>query len=55
MRPRPAPPVLPKCHTIEEVGRVLALLRSRSETWEGGRIFALASTIALAALRRDEA
>jgi integrase len=55
VRPRPAPPALPKCHTVEQVGRVLALLRSRSETWTGGRLHALAATIAYAALRRDEA
>ncbi len=55
LRPRPTKPASPRCHTIEEVGRVLEYLRSRSQTWKGARLHALASTVAYAALRRDEA
>jgi integrase len=54
VRPRPAPPSRPRVHAIEDVGRVLERLRSRAVTWEGRRLYALASVAAYTGLRRDE-
>jgi integrase len=45
----------PRHHPAADIARVLGHLRSRSATWEGGRLFALASTIAFTGLRRMEA
>ena len=55
VRPRPAKPAAPRCHSIEDVGRVLDHLRSQASTWEGGRLYALAAVVAYTGLRRDEA
>lgn len=55
IRPRPLRPEMPRCHSIDEIGRVLDLLRSRSGTWTGARLYALTATVAYTALRRDEA
>ncbi len=55
VRPRPVHSATPKCHSIEEVARVLEHLRSRSESWTGGRLHALTATVAYTGLRRDEA
>ena len=54
VRPRPTRPTLPKVHAIAQVGAVLELLRSRSETWAGARLHALAAVAAYTGLRRDE-
>jgi integrase len=55
VRPRPLKSSATKVHSITEVAAVLDLLRSRSETWKGGRVYALAATVAYTGLRRDEA
>ena len=55
VRPRPVLPRSPRCHSIEDVRRVLTLLESRSATWSGARLHALTATIAYTGLRRDEA
>lgn len=55
VRPRPAPATRPRVHPVEDVGKVLALLRSRAGSWEGHRLYALAATVAYTGLRRDEA
>lgn len=54
VRPRPSPIVPPRVHPIADVARVLELLQSRSATWSGARLFALAATAAYTGLRRDE-
>ena len=41
-------------HPTADVARVLELLKSRSESWTGGRLYAMAATAAYTALRRDE-
>jgi integrase len=55
LRLRPEPPSRRKYHTVAEVARVLAHLRESSAGWEGGRLYAAASTVAYTGLRRDEA
>lgn len=55
IRPRPSLRKRKTLHSIEDVGRVLELLRSRSADWRWHRAYALASTIAYTGLRRDEA
>jgi integrase len=55
LRPQPVRSKMPKCHSIEEVARVLEYLRQRSESWKGHRLYALAATVAYTGLRRDEA
>jgi integrase len=54
IRPRRTKPVYPKVHAIAQVGAVLELLRSRSETWTGARLHAVAAVAAYTGLRRDE-
>jgi integrase len=50
------PPEQPH-HSLDELRRFMDVLRSRSVTgdWYDGRLFALASTVAMCALRRNEA
>jgi integrase len=55
IRPRPSPAARPRAHSIEEIARLLEVLRARASSWEGGRLLALASLVAYTALRRDEA
>jgi integrase len=42
-------------HSRADLARVLAYLEASSSTWEGGRLYALAATLAYAGLRRNEA
>ncbi len=44
-----------KCHSIEEVARVLEYLRAGIGNWVSHRLYALAATVAYTGLRRDEA
>ena len=54
IRLRSSPPARRRVHLIEDVARVLGLLRSRAGTWEGHRLYALAAVAAYTGLRRDE-
>ncbi len=54
IRPRPERSQMPKCHSIEEVARVLEFLRSRAEIWKEHRLYAMAAVVAYTGLRRDE-
>jgi integrase len=54
--PRPVSSKMQKCHSIEDVARVLEYLRQWSDCcWAGHRLYALAATVAYTGLRRDEA
>ena len=55
VRPRRKKPAVFTAHSIADVARVLELLRSRSGSWQGSRLYTLAFTIAYTGLRRDEA
>jgi len=44
-----------KCHSIEDVARVLEYLRSGIGNWVNHRLYALTATVAYTGLRRDEA
>jgi len=55
VRPRPVRSKIPKCHSIEDVSRVLEYLGKRTMDWEGHRLYALAASVAYTGLRRDEA
>ena len=54
VRPRPGRSRAPSVHAIADIGRLLETLESRSATWTGGRLYALAATVAYTGLRRDE-
>ena len=54
VRPRPGRSRAPTVHAIADIGRLLETLESRSATWCGGRLYALAATVAYTGLRRDE-
>ena len=55
VRPRRKKPAISTAHSIADVARVLELLRSRSGSWSGSRLYTLACAIAYTGLRRDEA
>lgn len=53
--PRRSTPKRKTVHRICEIRWLLARLRARSASWEGGRLYALVALVAMTGLRRDEA
>ena len=54
IRPRPGPAARERLHSIADIGRVLEMLASRRADWVGGRLYCLASVVAMTGGRRDE-
>ncbi len=55
VRPRAVRSKMQKCHSIEEVARVLEYLGAGIGNWVSHRLYALVATVAYTGLRRDEA
>jgi integrase len=55
VRPRAGPRRKKVLHSIGDIARVLALLKSRSAEWTWNRLYALVGVVAYTGLRRDEA